>query len=812
MIITSRSLSLRIYRIDISDNGPASLELSRTIRLHKTPVITAVTDQTGTLLATGASDGIVKVLDIRGGYTTHTLHGHGSIISALCFFRMPAHSSRTDAQRLRIAAGSEDGKIRVWDLQTRKPVAMLSSHVSVVRSLAYQDSTTTLMSGSRDKTAMLWDAFTWKSKTTIPVLESVESIGFLNGSLIFTGGESGNLRIWQSNRVQELTSRQDKSHHGILQAFYASSPSYILTVHADQTLLFHSTTSIGGTSFERIKDAKFESLPVIRNLSGTHDEIIDFGFVGNEKSLLAIATNSEDVKILSLKTSASGNDQTSDDYFGSDVGLLQGHEDIVICLDIDWSGNWLVSGAKDNNARLWRIDAAAARAFTCIASFTGHTESLGAVALPRETPQSSSAAYNHPLDHPPRFLVTGSQDKTIKYWDLSSLSKDPTKSPRAIYTRKAHDKDINAIDINHSSKLFASASQDRTVKIWNLEDGEAIGVLRGHRRGVWAVRFAPSDFPSIRTSGEQINASRGLVLTGSGDRTVKIWNLTDYSCLRTFEGHTNSVLKVLWLVKSRQAVDDGDEVENTPRATTKQQVQVASSAGDGLVKVWNVPEGELATTLDNHTDRVWALAQNPIDGGLVSGGGDSVVTFWKDTTSNTVAAAAAASTARVEQDQQLQNFIRGGSYREAITLALQLGHPARLLALFTSVVATYPPEEESLCGVKAVDEVLANLADEQLCALLMRIRDWNASAKTAPVAQKVLWTIFQSYSPRRLMNLRSFSRGTGLKEVLDALRAYTERNCQRAEVTLDESYLVDYTLQEMGQKHVNGVLANGVMH
>src|SRR5204863_2513195 len=100
-----------------------------------------------------------------------------------------------------------------------------------------------------------------------------------------------------------------------------------------------------------------------------------------------------------------------------------------------------------------------------------------------------------PLEHPP-YLLTGSQDRTIKRWNIPGKQAD-RKTPRALYTRKAHDKDINALDINHDGDLFASASQDRTVKIWSLEEGEVIGILRGHRRGVWSVKFAPKNTPTI---------------------------------------------------------------------------------------------------------------------------------------------------------------------------------------------------------------------------------------------------------------------------------------------------------------------------
>jgi U3 small nucleolar RNA-associated protein 13 len=302
---------------------------------------------------------------------------------------------------------------------------------------------------------------------------------------------------------------------------------------------------------------------------------------------------------------------------------------------------------------------------------------------------------------------------------------------------------------------------------------------------VWSVKFAPKGTPNIvGDSGPA--AGRGLILTGSGDKTVKIWSLSDYSCLRTFEGHTNSVLKVAWLKVPNQ------------EERGRRHVHVASAGGDGLVKVWDANTGEVAATLDNHEDRVWALTVHPVTNMIVSGSGDSTVTFWKDTTSETQAATTAAATEFVEQEQELQNYIHAGSYRPAITLALQLNHPARLLSLFTTVV-TKSHEEGSLCGLKAVDEVLGSLSDGQLFTLLLRIRDWNTNARTASIAQRILWTIVKSYPASRLANLK-VKGGKGdksVKEVLDALKVYTERHYKRMEELVDESYLVEYTLREM---------------
>ncbi|GKZ58279.1 U3 small nucleolar RNA-associated protein 13 [Aspergillus niger] len=864
VVLCSRSMSMRIYSLTPFDENTRTVEakLARSLKPHTAPVVTTAIDPTGTLLATGAADGSIKVWDIRGGYITHTFHGHGGVISALCFFQVPyqdndkasskkkkkgpkgkTHDSDEDEDMdevadsigaFRLASGDEEGMVRVWDLNKRKPIASLESHVSVVRSLSYSPAENALLSAGRDKTVIVWDVRTFKTRRVIPVLESVEAACFVADSeLCLVGGENGRLRVWDCNRGGEVTHEQEAAaeFEAVVAIQYSAGMSFAMTVHADQTIRLHSLQPLADYK----AGSTLEPLPVIRRISGNDDDIIDLAYVGPDRSMLALATNTESIRVVSVGPSEDRPATGEGDYFGADVTHLEGHDDIIICIDVDWSGHWLVTGAKDNTARLWRLDPKNS-SYTCFAVLTGHAESLGAISFPRAPPPANTPAHNDPLNHPPAFLLTGSQDRTIKRWDtgkLAPLKSSKPHNPKAVYTRKAHEKDINALDINPTSTLFASASQDRTVKIWSIEDGSVVGVLRGHKRGVWSARFAPRGTP-ILTSDTGTSTNRGMIATGSGDKTIKIWSLSDYSCLLTFEGHTNSVLKVIWLPPSDLSNKDEDEDEAmTHNAVAQVRPLVASAAADGLVKIWSPYSGEVETTLDNHEDRVWALASPTPSGcrddvlssstlsqtspyGLASGSADSTVTFWTDTTSATYTATVNANSARIEQDQQLQNYIRAGAYREAITLALQLNHPARLLSLFTSAIdaaddpaATDSEASEranSLTGNPSIDEVLQTLDPENLCTLLLRLRDWNTNARTSRVAQRILFALFRSYPASTFVELATSSMANrrregrtsaGMKDILQALASYTDRHYRRVEELSDESYLVEWVLAEM---------------
>ncbi|KAF3903391.1 Beta-TrCP [Dactylellina cionopaga] len=777
LITCSKSFTMRIYSLALaSPLTTVAANLIRAVKAHDAPVITSAIDPTGTLFATGGSDGLVKVWDIKGGFITHSFKGHGGVISALAFY---APTDR-NAKKWRLASGADDTKIIVWDLNTRKAVKTLEGHNSVVRGLDWSVDGSILVSGGRDAVFIIWETKDWSARGQVPVLETLETVGLLepgvavgqnegdNGQVVYTAGDKGTIRLWSSATGKVISMAKAEQEDEIVDVIYSKPTKSLISIHNDQTFLVRSLAP---------------NLPIVRRISGHHDEIIDLQYLTPDDSLIALASNSEDIRILSPNETSFG-----------DIGVLKGHSDIAICLDKSATGNWLLSGGKDNEARLWKIDPSAAdekERFTCYAKFVGHTESIGAVALSREEPTTPSTEF----PAAPKFMITGSKDSTIKRWDIPRAPEGQSnvviKSSKALFTRKAHDKDINFIDISPDDKLFATGSQDRTIKVWSTETGETLGICKGHKRGVWSVRFGPNHV-TASTIGK--DGSGRLLLSASGDKTVRLWNLADYSCLKTLEGHAGIVLKAMWF-------NNG--------------LQVVSAGGEGLVKVWETRTGECVTTLDGHEDKVWALAGRSDESVMVTGGGDSVVTFWKDVSEETRDEKQKEAEEAVEQEQKLSNYIQAKDYKAAIILALELNYPFKLLKLFTAVINSPTAESDSIIGLKSVDEVLANLNDYHLYLLLCRVRDWNTNTRTSNVAQRVLSVLLRSFPAEKLTELKVPRRKNAeegeeegkkkkkkgetmvLKDIMEAMEKYTERHYGRVEELIGESYIVEYTLNQM---------------
>lgn len=267
-----------------------------------------------------------------------------------------------------------------------------------------------------------------------------------------------------------------------------------MAIHADQNIIFHSLKSLSTT----------------RHLIGFNDEIVDSVFLSStsQDSSLALATNSA-----LIRTYATSQSEGLNSY------LLAGHGDTVLALDCSADGRILISGSKDNTVRVWSPVDEQPGQWVCVAVGEGHAESIGALSISKKT--------GVPM---PSFLVTGSQDRTVKLWDLTgvpSSAESSIISPRklsSLVTQKAHDKDVNSLDISPNDRLLATGSQDKTAKIFEIQYHQGaraslklVGTLKGHKRGIWNVKFSKTE---------------RLIATASGDKSVKLWTLEDYTCIK----------------------------------------------------------------------------------------------------------------------------------------------------------------------------------------------------------------------------------------------------------------------------------------
>lgn len=696
--------------------------------IHNAPVASMTFDSTSTLLATGGCDGTIKLWDVVKQYCTHNLKGSSGVVHLVEF--------HPDINRLQLFSSSSDCGIRVWDLRSSQCVCVLQSHYSTVTCLSFSSDGETLISSGRDKICTVWDLKTKKEKRTVPVYEAVEGVVILPKNKDFseigvkskdchfiTAGSKGVLRVWDASTARcvytqtlpsTLSSSSDDGEEkeddprSLTYLLHLPASSRLATVTAEHNILLY----------------QLPALTTLQQFVGYSDEVLDVKFMGKADSHIVVATNSCQLKVFELQTSS--------------CQILYGHTDTVLSLDVFRKGCLFASCAKDKSVRVWQMDTDSGQV-QCVAHGLSHTNAVGSITFSRLKAS---------------FIVSGSQDCTVKVWELpQQISSTGTEIQQltARATEKAHDKDINSVAVSPNDKLLASGSQDRTAKLWSLAgDGNLgfLGVFRGHRRGVWTVCFSPVD---------------QVLATSSADGTTKLWGLQDFTCLKTFEGHDASVLKVIFVSRG---------------------TQLLTSGSDGLVKLWTIKTNECVKTLDAHQDKVWGLHNSRKDDKMVTGSADSNITVWQDVSEVELAEEQAKQEHQILKQQELSNLLHEKKYLKALGLAISLDQPHTVLTVIKAIWQVEKSQE-------MLEKTVLKLRQDQKESLLRYCAVWNTNARNCLQAQAVLQVLLTHLPPEDLLQYQ------GARAHLEGLIPYTERHMQRIGHLLQSSMFLNYMWHKM---------------
>ncbi|KAJ3336635.1 U3 small nucleolar RNA-associated protein 13 [Gonapodya sp. JEL0774] len=813
-------------------------------KAHEAPVLVSDFDPTGTLVATGSADSTVRVWDVNGAFGTHAFRGHRGLVSALSFYHLPKihFPPQKNAPKLpkQVAArafwlfsGGEDGSVRIWDLGTKSCLAVLKSHVSVVRGLSFTPSGGHCVSAGRDRVLCVWDLDSLQLVKTTPVAESVESVACLlpdhvspswrgdsqdrSEVVVATAGERGHVRFWNLTTDTEVASAGEQHHYTSpphptdnSSSNDAPSDSGPPPLHSLLYTPFFSTLLSASTDTS-LNLYSLPSLHLRTQMVGENDEVVDLAFLPGaplHKPNAVTPTQSTASNLTSAASSELSPKLTTPPAYpaylalattsplariyhlpSGSVHLLEGHTGAVVSLaaapdtpvkadSMHSLGAYLVTGSRDRTARVWHVTWPYIREsstgvdhgiWRCTAVLTGHTEGVGGVAV---------AGKDGLLGVKGRMVITGGGEGVVKVWDVGrdEVNVDVPAHPTSLTTFQAHTRPINHLSLSPNSQLLATASQDKTCRLFRLPQLAPLATLAGHKRGVWSARFSSSD---------------QVVVTASADRTVRVWSIANFACLRVLEGHLNSVLGASFATRG---------------------MQIISAGSDGLMKLWSVRDQSCVATVDAHEDKVWTV-EVAGDGEVVAtGGADGKVRVWWDATAEEDEVKRKEEEDRVVKEQSLVNHLRRRAYTPAVHLALSLNHSFQLLQVLTTIISLHPPTRATLEPIMPeasslkvsrsqsapravfspkVDALLDSLEGEKLDKVAGWLRDWNAQGRFARVAQMVLYLWSVGKTMGRVAMLQ---RG---KEYLDAYAAYTDRHLHHATSQVTRSYLLDFVIESM---------------
>ncbi|KND00356.1 uncharacterized protein SPPG_04680 [Spizellomyces punctatus DAOM BR117] len=290
--------------------------------------------------------------------------------------------------------------------------------------------------------------------------------------------------------------------------------------------------------------------------------------------------------------------------------IFSGHKGNVKCVEfIGEEGLSIVSGSSDNTCRVWDTETG-----ECQAVLEGHTSRIWDVASSKTGSTLASASgdgtvrlwdvkqnktqclstfeegsgdvYSVKFHPAGRHIATGGYDKIVRLYDIERGA--------VVKTFAGHQLSVSQTIFSPVGNLIISGSKDNTIKFWDIVSGLCIRTITSHLGEVTSV---------------EMSSNGTLLLSSSKDNSNRLWDVRMLRPIRKFKGHQNTS-------------------KNFVRAGFAGDALVVGGSEDGIVYIWDAAKGDILQTLRGHQGIVYSAAWNSRQSLFASCSDDRTVRTW----------------------------------------------------------------------------------------------------------------------------------------------------------------------------------------
>jgi WD40 repeat protein/serine/threonine protein kinase/tetratricopeptide (TPR) repeat protein len=525
-----------------------------------------------------------------------------------------------------ILTGSFDQTARLWDAETGRPIGEPLVNPERVFCAAFSPDGKTILAGCGDGTARLWDAATGRPSGrplkhmnvgSAPLGDIVSSVAFSpDGRTILTGGWDHAARLWDAATGRVI---DPPLPHPSRVESVAFSPD-------GRTILTGCTDGAA-----RLWNAATGQLlvPPLVHVEGNTPPGFSAAFSPDGRTILT-----------------GGWDKTArlwDAHTGRPIGQALGHSDVVTSVAYSPDGQTILTGCSDGSAQLW--DAVTGHR---VGRSLDHQGEVLAVAYGPDgrsilTGCSDGTArlwqgeggepIHRPIDYRTRMgrVVFGADGETILIAGPGQVQLRETVSGRILGRPVDYAPEIFPMALSPDGRIILTGGPE--ARLWNAHTGRALGPPLAHPDSVSSVEFSPNS----RT-----------ILTGCRDGTVRLWDAATGQQLAQIPVHLKEVASVVFSPDGKTILAGSFPAARLLDAATgrpigpplphRDRVDGVAFSPDGKValtgsfdksaRLWNARTGEPMGPPLMHQRPVWSVAFSPDGRWILTGAVGDASQLW----------------------------------------------------------------------------------------------------------------------------------------------------------------------------------------
>ncbi|KAF6841506.1 WD domain-containing protein [Colletotrichum plurivorum] len=618
---------------------------------HKSAITTLAFDKSGVRLASGSKDTDIIVWDLVAEVGQFKLRGHKDQITGLQFVEPEAQVESEDSTQAMVldsdpsAEGylittGKDSLIKLWDLSSRH---CIETHIAQTNgecwALGLSADYSSCITAGNDGELKVWflDAAglaALKGQVDAPPSakllhdkgtlfrqnkdKAIEVVFHPRRDYFAVHGTEKAVEVWRIRSEAEVKkSLARKRRRRREKAAKEGGKEEDGAAEADEQADDISTAE--ASDF-------FNQYVIVR--TGGKVRSVDWAVSGGSKEInLLVGTTNNQLEYYGIPTKEGSKSKKDElpDYTRSLAVELPGHRTDVRAVSLS-SDDKMLATAANGSLKIWNIKTQTCiRTFECgyalccaflpgdkvvvVGTKTGELElfDVASASLLDSVSAHEGAIWSLQVHPDGKSVVSGSADKTAKFWDFRIIQEEVLGTTRTTpklklvqsRTLKVSD-DILCVRYSPDAKYIAVSLLDNTVKLFFTDSLKLYLNLYGHKLPVLSM---------------DISYDSKLIVTSSADKNIRIWGLDFGDCHKALFGHQDSILQVAFV----------------PHNSDGNGHHFFSSSKDRSIKYWDGDKFEQIQRLDGHHGEVWAMAVGHSGNFLVTAGHDKSIRVWDET-------------------------------------------------------------------------------------------------------------------------------------------------------------------------------------